>query len=72
MCSDDRFTKDSMVFNKPEQKKESQDWLLLEDVLKQAVRDGNESTILFLIKLLPEQVREKYRKIWIDTKKEAS
>jgi hypothetical protein len=65
--SDDRFEKDSTVFNRPEEsEKTSNTWhgITLEDALRKTIELGEEDKLKELILFLPEASREKYRILW--------
>ncbi len=45
------------------------DRLTLEQALDEAFEKGNESQLLFILKLLPSEKQEKYRKLWKELSK---
>lgn len=59
--SDDRFSAESTVFNKP---LENRDRVSLEEFVERALEQGDRDSVALLINQLPEANREKYRELW--------
>lgn len=67
--SDDRFSEDSTVFNKPPEK--IWDGITLEDALRAAIASGQVEQIKILFELLPDEKKEHYREVYRKAKESA-
>jgi len=65
VCQDDRFDEGN-----PYQITKSKNWdgLTLEEVVREAISRGVEKEIALLIRLLPDEVKAKYRELWKELK----
>ena len=63
--TDDRFT-DGNPYR--DQKSQHQDWKTLEEAVKEAIQRGQEKEMAMLMNLLPDEIKVKYRRIWMEMK----